>query len=330
MITKEDKGNLKMDDLLSGNAVQVLEGDLERNLQANGRFSKFSQLYAFTSENLTGYMLNLPLEGARVLTIGGSGDQIVIAAMYGADEIVAFDINSLAGLYVDLKLSALNGLSLEEFKKFLLREGEDGQLNPNALDMRVYQMLRGELAEPTRHFFDRAYEITEEDGSTLRESPLFNNRYDTNALKIMSNPFLQTEANYEKAKETMIHQTPRWVEATAQSVVDRVDGTFDVILLSNIADYANLTSTERDNYLNEFVQKVIKPLSRRLNSQGVMCAAYVYDADTTGDRPHYRSQIDNPNTRRSILGSSGLNYREQHFDSVIPGKQDAVVILQKQ
>ena len=104
MLTKDNR-ELEMRDSSSVEAIQLFEGDLEQNLRANGKFSSFSQLYSFTSENLSGYMPTLPLDGAKVLTVCGSGDHVVNASMLGADEIVAFDINTLAGFYTDLKYS---------------------------------------------------------------------------------------------------------------------------------------------------------------------------------------------------------------------------------
>ncbi|MFC1696780.1 DUF3419 family protein [Nanoarchaeota archaeon] len=326
MLTKEKNGslNLDLDNDNSQNKLKLIEGESKYCVYSNGKFNRNSQIYSFTTENLSGYLPKLPLEGAKVLTVCGSGDSIINSYMLGADEVVAFDINKLSGYYTDLKLATLNNLDHNRFKQFFMRQSKDGQPNTDALNYQTYESLRNQLNSTSKHLFDKGFKINNYDGQRLRESSLFNNKYDHNELKIFSNPYLQSEENYEKAKSNLKNTT--WINSPVQSVADKLEKSFDIILLSNIADYAHLIYSRREDYLNSFAKEIIIPLSNILNSKGEICAAYVYDAEKTD----YRSQIDNPKIRRSVFKSSGLNYSEEHFDSVIPGKKDAVVLLQKQ
>ena len=297
----------------SNEICDLFDGDLRMKLAA-GKFSKYSQIYSFTTENLSGYLPQIPLNGARVLAVGGSGDTIVNTIMMGANEVVSFDINVLAGLYTDLKLAALQQLNFEDFKKFLMRQTENGGQNKQALDITVYEGLRSLVTYATAQFFDNAFSYYEGFGAAIRESPLFNNKHDTNLLKILSNPYLQTEKAYQKAKMALAGKKPLWITSTAKSIADKLAGTFDVILLSNLTDYSPP---------NTFAKEVIAPLSARLKPRGIICAAYVYE---TEPRAHH-SQVDNPEIRRAIFGSLGLSYTERQFESVIPEKKDAVILL---
>ena len=139
------------------------------------KFSRTAQIYSFTTENLAGYAQALPFKGAGVLTVSGSGDQIIAAYMNGATEVTGFDINLLSGLFSELKLAAMLGLSFEDFKGFLLKEESKGT-NPRALDFDVYTHLRSKLSPLSSQFFDRMYEMFGKNGAELRQSKLFNNR----------------------------------------------------------------------------------------------------------------------------------------------------------
>ncbi|MFH1401171.1 MAG: DUF3419 family protein [Nanoarchaeota archaeon] len=296
-------------------------------MSPHGTFSRFSPIYAFTTENLCGYLPCLPIPDARVLTISGSADHIINAAMLGANEIVAFDVNALSGMYSELKLAAMRNLDFDVFKDFLMRDLDDRMANQRALDHDVYASFRNDLSGPTMQFFDVSYSRFHDDGLALMESELFcNNSYDSRRGKTTRNPYLRSERAFQDAKESLDRVRVDWLEANAQDVARCVDGTFDVILLSNIADYANRLFPERHDYLRAFNEHVVAPLSRTLKPDGVLCAAYIYDANP--NRRQHRSQIDDHDLRRSVLGTSPLAYREHHFESVIFGRHDAVVLLE--
>ncbi len=318
---------------VSAQVESLFQGNLEKNLMSSGKFSSFCPTYSFATENLTGYMSQIDLQNKRVLTVSASGDQIIEAYAMGATEVESFDINILSAFVTDLKLTAVKTLSFEEYQKFLLRQDQNNpnQLNSQALNKKTYLKLRSQLNDSTQTFFDNLYQLFQ-DGSQIRESPIFNNQYDTNQLKTFSNKYLQSKHYYEQAQLNLRKgQIPSWTCSSVTELTKNfTDEKFDVILLSNIADYAEAMFPNNSNYIQKFIKQVIQPLVPKLNPRGIICAAYVYDIKTkqTQDTNQtYRSQIDNPSIRRQELQSTRLDYQELVFPSVLPLVQDGVIIL---
>ncbi len=303
---------------------QLFSGDFIQNLRSAERFSKYSQIYSFATENIAGYFPKLGLNGKRVLTVSGSGDHIINAYLYGARKVDSFDINMLSSAITDLKIKANKKLSLSEFKDFFFRRS-------NALDFSIYSGLRSQLSNKNKFFFDKAYQYFEKDGFAMRESELFNNRYDERQLKIMNNPYLQSEMAYKLAAFQLQGKQSKWICSSVEDLESRlnVEQEFDVVLLSNISDYAKTMFSGQQDYLQIFCDRVIVPLEQHLSSEGIICAAYIYDArKEQSSNEQYRSTIDDPGLRREIFESAGMKYKEVTFNSVIPEKKDAVVILQ--
>jgi hypothetical protein len=287
------------------------------------RFKSKPQLYAFTTENIGGYFPLLDLQGKSVLTVTSSGDHIINAFMFGANNVTGFDINDLAKDFAELKIRALQNLNFEQFRKFFLRESEEGRDNPNALDYKVYQMLRDSLSEQGAESFDALYARFNQKGDLIRQSDIFNNQYDANTLKLRCNPYLQKEEDYEKTKRALAKRLSL-VTCGIEEVSRKLEGMFDVILLSNIADYSQEMFPESRDYLSDFKRQVVEPMISHLNPNGIICPAYVYDAHETEP---FRSEVDNPEKRRQRLQVTGADYREARFKSVIDGKEDIAVML---
>lgn len=279
------------------------------------RFKHDSQIYAFTTENISGYFPLINFSGKDVLTVTASGDHAINAAMLGAGNVTEFDINQRAGFFAELKLAALDNLDFKSFKQFLLR-GENG-----VLDFDVYRAIRVNLSREASEFFDSEYERFGQNGFSMRESDLFNNKHDNPELKTASNPYLQSERAYKVAQERCKQIGIETLTASVETIADKLRRPVDIVLLSNLADYAHESFS--DDPLIQFRQRVIQPLTGRLAPEGIICAAYVYD---THDITPFRSSVDNPIERRR-LGFEGVEYSESIFDSVIPGKKDLVVML---
>ncbi|MFC1723911.1 DUF3419 family protein [Nanoarchaeota archaeon] len=294
------------------------------------KFGKFSQIYSFATENLS-YMPEVV--GRRVLTVSGSGDQVINAYLCGAEQVDSFDINLLSAFMTDLKLTALEKLWYHEYMDFFMREDEEGNPNEQAFNTEYYSWIRNKLNPASRVFWDKLYEHFDGDGTKIRESVLFNNKYDNNAVKIMSNPYLQNEQAYEKAKKAARGKETKWMLCPAHELADRIQWTmngYNTILLSNIADYAK-SMYEGPEYLKEFRDAVVNPLRKHLAypepwnpRAGKLCAAYVYDSRAKGP---YRSEVDDPEIRRKVFGRVTGRYEEIEVEGVMEGKSDCIVVL---
>ena len=290
-------------------------------------------LYAFTTENISGYLpLVGPAAGHRfdtVLTVCGSGDQLLNAILLGATELTAFDINPAAGYWLELKSRAVELFNFGEYQRFFLRfTVSRPELNREALSWRQYSRLRPDLSEMSRNYFDNLYRQYHWDGAVIRNCAQFHNLYDRNELKLRSNLYLCREESYEtlrtsqkKAVVTFYSSSLADLAAVLRSSAERK--MFDAILLSNIADYAAQAFPSTSSYLDCFVKKCLLPLLANLAPGGTLLAAYVYRTGPTPRKP--RSDIDRPEARTAAL--QGLNYEEISIPSVQPAEQDLVVLV---
>ena len=297
--------------------VQALfDGGLDGLAQAlaqGGRFSELSPIYAFSNESIAGWMPLMKMEGKRVLTVGGSGDQMICAYMAGASHVSNFDVNLLARFMAELKLAMLARLSRAEFQAFFAHFG--------VMD---YQGARERLSLRARHFFDLAYQHAGSDGALLAASGLLRPSQDREALA-RNIPYLFDDQAFERARAACNGKTLSWTTESAESAAREMPTSgatpfairpaFDAIILSNVADYAPQDARDAPfGPLGSFCERVARPLSTKLAPGGRMLVAYAY-ASLDPAAPH-RSAIDDADARAMAFGSrTGLD----HSESALPG-----------
>ena len=299
-----------------------------QELHAAAAQGRWDPLYAFTTENIGGYLRTLGTVGPRVLTVAASGDHLLNAALLGGRDFELFDVNSRTAWWTELKLAALRVLPFDEFRTFFLREADGGgRLNRAALDVALFQRLLPRLSQGCRSFFLEQYRAAEGDGAALRNGPLFNNRYDSNARKETANLYLDDRRAYDTLKELVPHLRWRFrhccVRSLAQAAASR---RFDVILLSNIADYLPALFAEGPSPLRQFVAEVVAPLAGRLSERGQLAAAYVYGISGV-DGAAARSEVDSADARASYFAPFGGRLRELSFAGVQPGTVDRLIMV---
>ena len=288
-------------------------------------FSKLSQIYSFTTENIAGYFKQLQFENKTVLTVSASGDHIINAFYEGASKVYGFDINYLALIFTELKLIALQSLNYKEFLDFFMINNEnDIEKNKNAFDYEIYiHKLRSRLLEHTAEKWDVIYQNFKNNGYDLRNSYIFNNKYDNNSVKLKSNLYLKSELDYNKAKEKIKEKeiiliNSNYKDINSQNLPNLRD--CDIILMSNISDYIKNLYNYKTNYLEQYLEDII---SRFKNENNKIVCAYLYDIQNT----IYRSEIDNHIYRKSILDKLDITYVEKKFESVIDNCIDSVIII---
>lgn len=82
-------------------------------------FSEISQCYQFTNEAIDAYYQLLNLKNKNILTVCGSGDQVIYAMIKDAQNIDVFDSNKLTYYLLFLKISIIQGLNYMEFLEFM-------------------------------------------------------------------------------------------------------------------------------------------------------------------------------------------------------------------
>lgn len=301
-----------------------LEINIRKNISDKGKFSSYSQLYSFTTENIAGYFKHFDFKEKKVLTVGGSGDHMINAYLSGAKEVVCFDINILAGYYTELKIAALKKLDYDTFLSFFMRPDS---VNINTFSYKTYLMLENELSIPAKYFFNTLYKYFKNNGCKIRESLLFNNEYDEKTKKIINNLYLANENIYNKTKNILINTKFKWY---ANSIEELCSGKvlknkkFDLILLSNISDYSHKMFNTGE-YLSEYKLKIIEPLLKHVSDNGKLQFAYLYNYNK-GSNGNYRNNIDNEKQRKMIFNIKGAKYREHIFKGIIENN-DAIAYL---
>lgn len=287
-------------------------------------FYPISQMYSFTTENIAGYFPYLDFTNKNVLTVAASGDHIINAFYQGAKKVIAFDINKLALLFTELKLVALEQLSYEEFLEFFMIEEKEKEKNKKALDYVIYQTrLRSQLLPDTAKNWDTIYKNFGNNGYELRNSNLFNNKYDNNKIKISSNLYLKSKFEYQKAKESIKQKQIQLLNCNYQDIGNshlQKLKMCDIVLMSNISDYIKDLYPSQLNYVEEYIKEINKNLKTQNNN--IVCA-YLYDIQNT----QYRSQIDNPITRKKVFEKLQITYVERKFKSVMDNCIDSIIVF---
>lgn len=287
------------------------------------KFANMSRIYAFTTENISGYFDSLDFKNKDILTVSASGDHIINAIYKGAKKVIGFDINYLALTFTELKLVALENLDYEEFLRFFLINTEnDIDKNVEALNYDVYtNKLRMNLSDNAIECFDILYKKFNNNGYELRNSYIFNNKYDNNLLKLNSNLYLKNEKEYKYAKQNVKDKEIILINSNYQNISVRElssQNSCDIILMSNISDYIKDIYKMETNYLEKYIKEIINNFKYKNNK--IVCA-YVYNIK------NYRSEIDNPELRKKIFNKLSIAYTEEYFESVMQNCTDSIIII---
>lgn len=286
------------------------------------KFNSLSKIYSFTTENIAGYFEYLDFTNKNVLTVAASGDHIINAFYKGADSVCGFDINYLALIFTELKLVALQELNYEEFLQFfMINEKDDVSKNMNSLDYWTYiNRLKIHLSQNAVEILDTLYQNFNNNGYDLRNSYIFNNKYDNNTVKLKSNLYLKSEIDYNKAKESLKEKEIILLNSNYKDINLLYYTKCDIILMSNISDYIKDIYRTETNYIEEYIKEILRNFKNTTNK--VVCA-YLYDIE----KNIYRTEIDNPILREKVFNKLKITYEEKKFNSVIDNCVDSVIII---
>lgn len=292
-----------------------------KNVDVNN-FSNLSQIYSFTTENIAGYFEQINLIDKDILTVSASGDHIINSFYKGAKNVIGFDINYLALIYTELKLIAVQNLEYKEFLEFfMINKENDIEKNRKVLDYGIYKnKIRKSLSSNTAKYWDYIYKDFNNNGYELRNSYIFNNKYDNNTLKLNSNLYLKSEFDYNMTRKQMKDKEVTLIHSSYKELSLHIIKKCDIVMMSNISDYIKgIYNTESD-----YVEKYIKDIMNNFkNENNKIVCAYLYDIENT----KYRTEIDNPTIRKNIFNKLNITYVEKKFESVMDNCIDSVVII---
>lgn len=254
-----------------------------------------SPMYIYATEMVSSYYSRVGLGGKRVLSIVGSGDQIINAYFFGAKEVIGFDINKHAFFVLNLKISAINKLNYHEFLEFFGNNLSDGCLSFN-----LYIRLRNSLSLKTRNFFDKIYKDFNNNGKNLIKSEYFRQRHMIKSSAHDINAYLKDEKEYLKCKIIMQSKKINFLQLDVNDIDTEenkmLKGKFDIINLSNVLNY--LTGNTAEDNLSEVLAEVTKKVSKKISKNGLFFY-YSYSPSTY----NYESKKIPPASRKSIINS---------------------------
>lgn len=266
------------------------------------KFHSHSKVYRFSTENLT-FMQNFDFEDKHILTVGGSGDQMIEAYRLGARKVTCFDINVSSQFFVELKLAALSSLTLNEFRTHM-----------NKGLIHLYPKLKHLLTDSAIYYFEHH-----------NDKIVFT----THAYKDLEKyiPYLSSEMLYENAK-SKLPTNLAWYSLDIKSAINTLEGAWDIIMLSNLADYSHLMYENDFYHVEHFCNDNVKPLLAKLTSRGQLIYAYIYDC-LNACNSDKRNCFNNPSIRNRVYGEiTGFTNKELLLDSVMGDiTKDAIVYL---
>ena len=260
-------------------------------------FRKNPHFYLNGSDNVIRTVSSTVKEGDTVLTVGASGDYMLDSILYGAKEIINYDINSIQYYICCLKLWAIQVLDYKEFIDFFTNfRTSDGYLNYKIFD-KIIAPFEGEAAYPFWKRFSRqrrienvaARQIISELGvmlsmaapvGTTTQEMLYVICTDVgpkmmpdkfSAMRLINVPdaqreclgYLSSEENYYKTREKLANVDISFVTSSIDEIKDKLpEGKkVDVAFLSNIPFYLKTDA---------IVKSVSEQLMPILNEDGII------------------------------------------------------------
>lgn len=260
-------------------ATQLIEENYKVDDPVN---NMFYSIYPFTTENINGYINLFNIKDKDILTVGASGDHTLNLKLNGAKKVDYFDINPFSKYYYELKKAAVISLEYDEFLRFFCRNyPKTFKFNKDALNLSNYRDLSSNLELESKLFWDHLYNKYE--GLDIKNSKLFSRDEPAARITKQTNSYL-IEENYYKLKEILKNDTsnPNFYESNLFQLSKTLKNNYDMIMLSNIAQYIDDNRAKSIKALKNFKKEILN-LENNLNNDGLILLAYLYDIESHED-----------------------------------------------
>lgn len=282
------------------------------------KFGQFAPIYRFTTENLE-YLQFLPVKNKEVLTVGGSYDHCIDLALLEAKSVENIDLNICAKYYAQLKNTALLYLDYNTFKEFLGN-------SDNIFNIQIFNQIKTLLPLEVELFFTQMLTKFNNNGQKMITSQYFHNRNHQDSLSLSL--YLKNETHYLLAKESIKKHQFLWHTQDINCHTNLKQ--YDLILLSNIADYSHKIF-DNNNHTVDFRDKIVLPLTKHLKPNGTIMFAYVFDALNILNSDK-RNHFNLSEVRTKLYGNiPGFCFKEYDISSSIKtAMNDCVCTITKQ
>lgn len=291
--------------------------DLINNYDKPHRFEKYSNIYYNNTENIKDSQKYLNIqEGSTILTIAGSGDQALNAIYLGATDIDVFDINLLSKYFLDFKIATIKTLDYKSYIEFMFFFCIDVSLK---CVKNSYRYIRKNLTNDGKIYWDSVLYLKKDKYSKKIYQRLIQylciNFIDNEQLTTRCD-FLANEENYNRLKSNLKKCHFRFYNAELFDLAKCIQNNYDVIYLSNIADYVI------DGYtsLIKFKRYAEQELGKHLVGGGSLTISYIYNIGTSNGKFLNNSHI---------INLFFQEYEKYTFSGIYENQSDGILVLKR-
>ena len=193
-----------------------------------------SFIYKTTNEDITIYQ-HLFQNKKNLMSIIGSGDQVLNAIASGIYNIDCCDISVFPKYFLELKIGAIKALSKEEYIKFILDD----------FDEDLYDKTRPYLSKDSLEFWDSLFNFFE--SYIIYNSTLFSSQTYNVELQIDRNLYLR---DYKKIKTEVEKANINYYDGDIYDVLNETNKMYDLVNLSSVIFYNQKLRETYKEYLS--------------------------------------------------------------------------------
>lgn len=238
--------------------------------KGSNSFSKISQCYQFTNEQLDAYYSQIDLKDKDVLTVCGSGDQVICALLNGAKKVDTFDTNKLTYYYLFLKISAIKALDYIDFLELMnlyCRNSNRKEYYKNIRDLipkEDIKMFWDEFFKENEDLFPAFFLGGHNNKNFTHYEAVDNISLNENKSRIL----YLNEMEFQKAKTKLNNNNISFKNIDLLDVNTDFNNKYDFINCSNIAFYI----TDKNELINLFKDII----DNNLNENGAILLNYYW------------------------------------------------------
>ena len=226
-----------------------------------GQYNECSLIFRVTNERInTDEYIDILKDKNKVLSVIASGDQILNSILLGSKDIDGYDISMFPKYYLKLKMAAIEGLDIKDFKEFFYGR--------HALNRGMYIKISKYLDKDSLKFWSTL--ISMDKHTRLANSDLFCTDVSSIKLAEDNNPYLEP-SNYKRLRSKIKNFNLRLFTDDVFALRDKLPDSYDLVNLSSIVVASNTippTFTEQKEMFKGF----------KLNKNG-MVLSYIFDIE---------------------------------------------------
>lgn len=204
-----------------------------RNLMINPsndmKFTGYDRGFWAASECIIGYLGGLQYNKTRALTVLSSGDHVFNLAHAGVKEIDAFDINRLQYYVYFLKRALILAFSYKQFLNATSIINCVGFIEDKIC---IVEAVKPYLPLDVYLYYQELLEY-----ALYHKDADFSSLYFRGENFFVCNSYLVNETSYERLRSTLRSVNVNLFFEDVREIPGLVSGEYDIVLLSNIADY---------------------------------------------------------------------------------------------